>query len=253
MTTTNRLGRIGLRAMAVALMSMLVLTFSVGRASAVTPCSDQGDGNDPARHYVCNVYFFFLHPPTNGEVNYWIDVLSTDSTAAVAADLIGSQETAQRFVGDQYGNLLGRAGDPGGVHYWTDQLQAGVTFEDFDAALVSSDEAFTLVGGLNDNYVEYLYNVILDRSASDADISYWADLISNGTTTRAGVASLFVHSTEFAAMVVDGSYLDFLGRPADAGGLAYWTSFTLEHGFRMTYIALIGSAEGYAQLSSGLI
>ena len=253
MTTAKRPLRIGLRAAAIALITLLVLTFSTGRASAYSSCSPHGDGNDPARAFVCNLYFNFLHFPSDGEVAYWISVLSTSDTHTVANAIIGSQEDAATWVGYTYGDLLDRGGDPAGVHFWTDALQAGATYEDVQVALASSPEAFAVAGGTNDAYADYLYNAILDRTGSSDEIAYWSGVITSGAMSRATVANAFVHSDEYAEMVTGFLYGAMLHRDPDAAGLAYWSSHIQAVGVRQTYIDFLSTPEAYSVLSSAVV
>ena len=248
---SNRSVRVFVRTVGVALIALLLLTFSAGRASALPgPCSDHGDGNDPARHYICILYNAFLHSPSDGEVSYWIDVLSTSSSVVVAADLIGSQEVAQKFASQAYDQFLSRASDPAGTRYWVDRLQAGDSFETIEIALASSDEAYAVAGGTPDDFVAYLYDTFLDRAAGPDEISFWSAAISDGTLTRGQVASAFGHSTEYEQTFVENIYDGFLGRSPDPEGFAYWTGVAMSAGRRVVYIQIAGSAEGFAFLST---
>ena len=248
---SSRRQRAGLRAIAVALISLLVLTFSTGRASAISGgCYDHGDGNDTARHYVCLLYSRFLHEPTDGEVNYWIYVLNTQGAATVATQIIDSSETAATLAGEAYNFLLDRVADPAGTRYSADALQSGLTVEALEVFFTSTDEAYAVAGGTNDDYVNYLYGVILDRSPSGDEVTYWSGLLTSGAMTRYQVASAFVYSNERLALIVGDFYGEYLGRAPDAGGAAFWSSVLQSSGVRAATIPFISSPEAYAFLSS---
>jgi len=79
----------------------------------------------------------FDRTPDAGGLSYWIDTLDHGvSLIKVASDFIGSREfrdiygsnlSNQEFVEELYYNVLGRAGEAGGVDYWTDELADGAS------------------------------------------------------------------------------------------------------------------------------
>ncbi|HJT31483.1 MAG TPA: Ig-like domain-containing protein [Pirellulales bacterium] len=70
------------------------------------------------------------------------------------------------------------------------------------------------------HYVERLYHDVLGRTGADADIMYWINTFPQGG--RAQLATIFLNSNEYRTDVLNSTYQQMLGRPIDAGGLAFW-------------------------------
>ena len=77
---------------------------------------------------------FFGRDPDVAGALYWIELLDRcTSLNKIAQEFAGSQEFIERygalddaaFVELTYGNVLGRASDPGGHHYWTGKIRGG--------------------------------------------------------------------------------------------------------------------------------
>ena len=78
---------------------------------------------------------YFLRDPDQSGLDFWFTRVNAGwSTARVSDFFAQSSEFTNRygalnndeFVDLIYTNVLGRAGDPGGIDYWTDQLDRGV-------------------------------------------------------------------------------------------------------------------------------
>lgn len=117
--------------------------------------------------------------------------------------------------------MLRRPADAAGRDYWTGRLQSG-------------DPALEVVEGLalspEGRYkaVDRLYRHTLDRPGDPAGLAFWTGLLTD--TGRADLVASFLLSSDEAyaaaggtpAGFVDSAYRTLLGRPADAGGSAYW-------------------------------
>ena len=105
----------------------------------------------------------------------------------------------EKFVIRMYEKSLQRTAEQGGIYYWTFRLrnheENGATFAD---KVFFSDE----MNGYNLNdaeFIERLYNAMMDRP-SDADgMAYWMNNINNGMT-RKQVLSGFINSAEFTGI-----------------------------------------------------
>jgi hypothetical protein len=69
--------------------------------------------------------------------------LGADGRTAVAAAVLGSPEYRADVVTREYGLLLGRSPDPGGLVAWTAALGGGASFEDLVSGLVGSGEFYS--------------------------------------------------------------------------------------------------------------
>ena len=107
-------------------------------------------------------------------------------------------------------------------------------------------------------WVADLYTTTLGRGSNgttDAEIMYWVDQISAGTT-RAQITDDFTHSTEYYDRLVNGYFEQLLGRPVDGASASYFVG-ELESGVSTdTVIAQIASSSEFqanAGTSNGFI
>jgi hypothetical protein len=71
------------------------------------------------------------------------------------------------------------------------------------------------------NFINHLYNDILNRNAEANGITHWVDKSTQGTSNEQ-IASDLWGSYEHRAIQVDGYYHQFLDRNPDAAGREYW-------------------------------
>ncbi|HWB08322.1 MAG TPA: DUF4214 domain-containing protein [Pirellulales bacterium] len=138
--------------------------------------------------------------------------------------------TPATFVQNLYRELLGREADTDGENYWTSVF---VQVKNASGAAVAQQ---TLVGAFfgsseyHENLVQGIYVDFLRRPADVQGLFFWVDELAAGVDEKTVVANI-VGSDEYFADAgntvpgwVNAMYLDLLGRPADPGGLAFWTS-----------------------------
>jgi hypothetical protein len=126
-------------------------------------------------------------------------------------------------VSAAYESVLGRAVDQGSLDAWTALLDQGLSRAAFASALTHSTEYYQ-------NLVKAAYEQFLGRAADPVGLAAWTEELASGLTDEQ-LEVAFIASPEFYAHTggtdldwVDGMYEDLLGRPADAGGQAYWTA-----------------------------
>src|SRR5207247_924513 len=76
-------------------------------------------------------------------------------------------------------------------------------------------------------FVEALYNAVLGRTGSLNELDGWVSVLN--TQGQGVVVNAILRSAEGLGRIVDGFYLRFLGRQADANGRTGWINF-LQHG-----------------------
>ena len=91
------------------------------------------------------------------------------------------------------------------------------------------DTASGSISASNEAFVMQQYLDFLGRDGDARGISYWANLIANGTIFRADVIDFFVSSAEFQAVIAPVSrlYLAYFKRLPDTDGLNHWIQLKL--------------------------
>jgi hypothetical protein len=83
----------------------------------------------------------------------------------------------------------GRPADPGGLNYWVDQLDEGVTFDVMLQAFGTSDEAVTLFGNKNpEEKIQTLFQQILGRTPDAGGLAYYVGKLNDGSMTGITIA-----------------------------------------------------------------
>ncbi|MEC3860168.1 DUF4214 domain-containing protein [Mesobacterium sp. TK19101] len=157
--------------------------------------------------------------PDAGGLASWLDLL--DDGASRQSVVLGLSESAefkattnadaQSFVEAQtqslwaddvfrmYQATLDRAPDLGGFLTWTDNLASGWDYQQVVAAFVNGLEFQATYGALdNGEFVNLLYQNVLDRDADAGGLASWTSALDGGTS-RAAVVQGFAQSSEFVA------------------------------------------------------
>ncbi|HEU5150139.1 MAG TPA: DUF4214 domain-containing protein [Iamia sp.] len=116
-----------------------------------------------------------------------------------------------------------RAAGPGEIAYWTGRLDAGMSPRKVATAIATSAEGRRLL-------VVVGYGSTFDRTPGAGEVAYWVGRLNGGMTAEQLVVELLGSPEAWA--LADGTpaglarllYETVLGRPGDAGGLAYWTN-----------------------------
>lgn len=134
-------------------------------------------------------------------------------------------DSASALVTQQYRDVLKRAPSSSDLSYWTARVGSSWTPGKFVAHLTDSTEADSRV-----HAVTRLYRAYFLRNPDHGGFTYWMNRRGDGRTI-ASISHSFATSSEFTnrygslsnSAFVDRVYRNVLGRPADSGGLAYWT------------------------------
>jgi hypothetical protein len=188
----------------------------------------------PPLGFVQDLYNDFLgRTGAPSELNQWVSVLPTLGQAGVAYAISHSPEALTYAVDGFYVKFLGRQAAGGEEAVWVAALENGATEEQVIAVILSSSEfaahANALIGGANAdaNYVQALYQLLLNRTGSPAEVNFWLGALPNG---RAAVALGFLGSPEYRTDVVTqlyGTLLDRLTMPT-ASDVAGWVNSGLD-------------------------
>jgi hypothetical protein len=110
----------------------------------------------------------------------------------------------------------------------------------------------TPAGGSTDSsWLRNAYVTLLGRDAAPdpAGYAYWLDRLNHGTP-RTTVAEALASTAEYRATVIGGTstvpgfYQQYLARPTDLGGVAYWLGYMAAgHSLEQVRMGFLGSAE----------
>lgn len=132
---------------------------------------------------------------------------------SLALDTDGVSGKAYRL----YKAAFDRESDNSGLGYWIAQLENGVTLNDVAMAFLTSDEFHHRHGNNigDDEFVNLLYNNVLDRDADADGYAYWTNQL-HSTLTRTDVLLGFSESVEnksnVAELISSGiTYQEWLG------------------------------------------
>jgi len=106
----------------------------------------------------------------------------------IAFDIDGNAGTIYRI----YQAAFARSPDKGGISYWINQLDTGLTLRDVAYGFVVSNE-FKAAYGANPSsaqLVEKLYQNVLGRAGEKAGVDYWVGLLEQGTSVLDVVAAI---------------------------------------------------------------
>ena len=122
------------------------------------------------------------------------------SDKSIALDINGNAGQAYRL----YQAAFNRAPDKGGLGYWIDCMDRGMTLNEVSTAFLASPESKLLYGqnpGTAD-FVNSLYLNALHRASDAGGLGWWIDQIDSGIQTRTQVLAGFSESPENQAQVI---------------------------------------------------
>jgi hypothetical protein len=167
--------------------------------------------------------------------------------AAAQATTNASLDTANKqYVAQVYLDLLGRPVDVNGLAFWSGSLSNGAPRSIIAAQLTHSAEYFATI-------IKPAYLKFLGRAADASGLAFWTGKMQAGLTDEQLEAG-FIASPEYYTHNggtdkgwIDGTYMDLLGRQADASGEAFWIAQAAANGRFAVALGFATSAEREAQ------
>jgi hypothetical protein len=218
---------------------------SVGGGAAVNAAGNL-TGNAA---FVETLYLEYLHrvgQVFNGaDAGGWVNLLNAGMAPPTVARAIMNSSEALGFVVDGlYHRYLNRDSDPGGRAACISFFQRGGTLEQLTVQFVLSQEYQQRYHD-DSAYVQSLYTQLLGRTPAASEVN--AALPALAAVGRAGLASIFLNSTEYRSQVVRQDYLRVLDRPTapTAGEVAGWVNSGLD--LRSIEMGFAGTPEFYAR------
>ena len=145
---------------------------------------------------------------------------------------------------------LDQSGVPG-LNGWVKLMQNGLTDEQMEADFIGSKEYIAKHGGTGRAWVTGMYQDLLGRNPSAAEVQGWVTALNNGTPAAA-VALGFAASPEREGQRVRFNYRTYLGREAQPAEVDLWVNGFLA-GLTNEEMAagFVGSAEYYQNAQKG--
>jgi hypothetical protein len=187
-----------------------------------------------------------------GELAAWTALLDDGTSfAVVASDLVHSAESYGDFVTAAYQSYVDRTPTTGEQAAWVSLMENGVTDEQVEAQILASPEYLQSHGGGGAGWVTNLYQTVLNRTPSQAEVNGWVQALAGGASA-AQIAYALAASAEHEGQVITADYQKYLGRAPAATELAGWVNAYLAEASNETIIAnLVGSAEYYTEHAGG--
>lgn len=195
-----------------------------GLAAAFFDANEYKRKNTSDSQYLSDLYQAIMgRTPDSSEISSWLGYLDDGmSRGGVLAGFTNSNEFGRlcsrygisqgsyssgesrdtnanvtAFVQRMYRNVLGRKGEAGELNDWTGRLLNGsCTGTDLAVGFILSNEYTRKTIALSD-YVEMLYQTLLDRTADAAGKADWLSRVRTGELTPANLIGYFTGSAEF--------------------------------------------------------
>lgn len=190
----------------------VVLMGTAGADTFVLPPNQttyvEGFGNTDSATYAASAQGFSYAVDANGvfisdgtEVDYLQNVERINFSDGTLHLDTGAGETAG-YAYRIYQAAFDRTPDTAGLAFWIDELDEGKSMIDVAADFLFSAEFQQTYGQLSTtDFVEELYENILQRAGEDAGVDFWTQQLDSGARGRAEVLAGFSDSAENVALV----------------------------------------------------
>lgn len=175
--------------------------------------------------YVTGLYRDVLgREPDAGGLVSWVGAIEGGVGASSVADgFVRSEEARVSFVVDRYESLLRREPDAAGLDGWVKAMLGGLDEDTMTIGFLASPEYWESIAGSDGHdLVAQLYQDVLGRAGSEAEIKGWLGASLAGVKTRRNVVTAFVTSDERRALAIADTYRQVLDREPDPDGAAAW-------------------------------
>jgi hypothetical protein len=98
--------------------------------------------------------------------------------------------TSQEQVAALYAGLLGRAADPAGLAFWSQQLDKGLSIDGLVDGMLASPEAMQLFGNASSTgFITALYESAFGRAPEAAGLQFWTSMLASAGSDINGARS----------------------------------------------------------------
>jgi hypothetical protein len=190
-----------------------------------------------SRDFVIRAYRdVLLRPGDRPGVDFWTSFIDAGGSRQDFVNaMLASPEYQFKYVNSLYETYLGRPVDPVGLSY-SQQLLNSISLFVGDinrsllvrSYLLSSGEYFADKGGSNNGFLAGLYLDAMGRSIDATGLAVFGQQLASGVPRRI-VALEVLDSVEAESNLINGYYVRFLHRQADAAGLGMFID-AFQHG-----------------------
>jgi hypothetical protein len=222
----------------------VTLATRLGLSLDVCPGRSLTHVGDDERIFVADLYDTSLgRDASDHEIDFWLGVLHGAGRSEVINGIDNSAEAMQHLVDSWYQLYLNRDATGGEEMAWVGLLQQGVSRQQVLAGILGSPEFIMNSGNTAGGYIHELYETLLNREASDAEISAWLGTLQ--FSGSAAVASAIIGSAEFRADTIEALYFSTLGRHGGSTEIAGWMSTNLDlNGLRHAFLSSAEFVQG---------
>jgi beta-glucosidase len=202
--------------------------------------------------YVASIYQDLLHRPVDAAGQaYWVDRIDQGAPLdRVAAAFVHGGEHFSALIESTYQSALGRAPGPQELNYWVAAFQGGMSDEQFEASVFSSDEFRQRAGASDAAFIDGIYQSLFGRSADPSAQAFWNEQLATGASWSV-VAEQLTHSVEREQRRVEDDYADVLHAPGDPEGIAYWTEQLIAGLSNEDLLTQFASSHAYFERQTG--
>ena len=175
------------------------------------PVSGVGPSSD---RFINQLYFDLLGRPADTTAIATFNALLAGGAthSDVATAVLVSNEYRQRLLNDFYSTFLHRPVLAAEVGFWLPAFGAGMTDEQIEAQITASPEYFAIAGGTNAGWINRMFNDVLGRSPSAAEMATF--LTQLGSNSRLNVGLAILNSGEAITRRVQQAFPRLLRRTA---------------------------------------
>lgn len=182
-------------------------------------------------------------------MSFWTGELARGlNRARLAASIHNTAEARARLIDHAFMSHLGREADPAAKGHWMAFLSRGGSARQLELALVSSDEFYAArCHGAVDEFIDAMYEDVLQRDADSAGRDYFRGLLASGGSRSAAVQQLQL-SDEGRRFIVQSLFQWHLSRDADSAAVEHFSTLLRLGLKRETIAALLASSDEYSSL-----
>lgn len=202
----------------------------------LSPASFGANNPDVSTAEVTGLYNTILErAPDAPGLAFWSGQLKSGAATLtqVASAFLHSTEYDSRVIASYYQNFLGRSASPAEITSWVSFMRQGGLTEEQVAYDFLSSPAYSAIYGTDAAFVQSMYQNVLGRTGSAAEVSGWVNYLQNGGT-RAGLARTAIAASD--TMAVQGFDAIILGWAPYPSGDAVWVA-SLQKGLTLADVA----------------